>query len=224
MRTSFAVAAGLAAVATAADVTITSCSPTHTNCPYKPESGHWEDWEASTSSSTPVKVTSSSYDPSQTWADWSSASTTSSNPVKITSTSSSYDPSHTWADWESSSSSSAPAVSTSSSSYDSSYSWGDWSSVSTTSSSSSTPAVVTSTSACPMYTATAPPAWFSYLASDVKSSIAAKWTGAPPADWCYYTYSTSTPVASSTPAYSSPVSPASSTPAASSAVWSAYSA
>lgn len=86
----------------------------------------------------------------------------------------------------------------------SSYTWADWTTT------SSSPAE--ETTGCGEFTATAPPAWFSYLPSDVKSSIEAKWTGAPPADWCYYTYSTSTLEATTTPAY--PVSPEQSYPAA----------
>jgi hypothetical protein len=195
MRTTFAVA-GLAAVASAgtythvetADVTVTSCSPTYTgNCPYKPEGDHtWADWETPSDPAVATTTTTTAH----TWEDWT---TTTSKPVDPTTTTThSY-----WGDWTSSD----PAVVTTTS-YD--HTWADWT--------PTTPAAVTPTSDCGVFTATAPPEWFSYLPSDVKSSIEAKWTGAPPADWCYYTYSTST-------LYSTPVSPASSTPAAYTGAW-----
>merc|ERR1712230_325709 len=154
MRTSIAIAAGLVAAVSAKtysvtvtdDVTITSCGPTVTNCPYKP--------------------TSAAADSTETWGDWTTT-TTSSKPVSPVSTSTSYDP--TWGDWTSTSSTPVAPVSTSSS------------------------------AACPSYTATTPPAWFSLLPTSVISSISAAWTGAPPADWCYWTYSTSSISTTSTP-------------------------
>ncbi|KIW35413.1 uncharacterized protein PV07_02110 [Cladophialophora immunda] len=185
MRSTIAVAAGLAAVASAGtttitdtvDVTITSCEPTVTNCPYKGGSDPtWGDWSvtASTTSSVPVSAASSSWDPSGTWADWSSVSSTSSKPVSAAS--GTWDP--TWSDW----------------------------SASTTAS----PVSATSTAPCGSYTATTPPAWFSLLPTDQLSSIQAQWTGAPPSDWCYWTYSTgslkttATPVSATTVAWGSP--------------------
>lgn len=45
---------------------------------------------------------------------------------------------------------------------------------------------VPTSSVCPSYTGTGPPAWFSELPSSVQSSIEAAWTGAP-SDWCLYT-------------------------------------
>ncbi|KIX06542.1 uncharacterized protein Z518_04518 [Rhinocladiella mackenziei CBS 650.93] len=185
MRTSVAIAAGLVAVASAktstitdtVDVTITSCEPTITDCPYKPaptsvDDYTWGDWTSTTTTTTPVEpVSTTTYDP--TWGDWTSTTTTTTTPVEAVSTST------TW-------------VGT----------WGDWTSTTTPVS----PVTTSSSAACGSYTATAPPAWFSLLPSSVLSSIEAKWTGAPPADWCYYTYSTST-LATSTP-----VAPASSTP------------
>jgi len=82
----------------------------------------------------------------------------------------------------------------------------------------STPAAPVSSVSCPVYHSTEAPAWFSGLPASVLSSIKAEWSDAPPADWCYYTYSassliTATPVVTYT---SKPVSPASTT----SAVWS----
>ncbi|OAP59482.1 hypothetical protein AYL99_06780 [Fonsecaea erecta] len=191
MRSSIAVAAGLAAVASAGTttitdtvaVTITSCEPTVTNCPYKGGSGDptWGDWSvtASTTSSKPVSATGA-WDPSGTWADWSSVSSTSSKPVSATGA---WDPSGTWADW-SSASTTTPV----------------------------TPVSAT-TAPCGSYTATTPPAWFSLLPTDQLSSIQAQWTGAPPSDWCYWTYSTgslkttATPVAATNSATWGPGSP-----------------
>jgi len=132
MRTSFAVAAGLVAVAYAGtttitdtvDVTITSCEPTVTNCPYKGGAGDadhtWSDWvSASTTTTKPVKpaTTTSVYDP--TWSDWESTTTTT-KPVSPATTSS-YDPS--WSDWESTTSS-KPVSPVTTSTYDPT--WSDW--------------------------------------------------------------------------------------------------
>ncbi|KAJ9498636.1 hypothetical protein LTR99_007913 [Exophiala xenobiotica] len=192
MRTSVAIAAGLVAAVSAKtysvtvtdDVTITSCGPTVTNCPYKPTS-------------------TADADSTETWGDWTTT-TTSSKPVSPISTSTSSDP--TWGDWTSTSSTPVAPVSTSTSSDPT---WGDWTSTVT----SSTPVAPVSTSSsalCPSYTATTPPAWFSLLPTSVISSISAEWTGAPPSDWCYWTYSTSS-LSTSTPV--SPVS-TSSTPVA----------
>jgi len=193
MRTSVAIAAGLAAAVSAKtysvtvtdDVTITSCGPTVTNCPYKPTG-------------------TADADSTETWGDWTT--TTSSKPVSPVSTSTSYDP--TWGDWTSTSSTPVAPVSTSTSSE---MTWGDWTST-VTSSTPVAPVSTSSSAACPSYTATTPPAWFSLLPTSVVSSISAAWTGAPPADWCYWTYSTSSVVSTT----STPVSPAStsSTPVA----------
>ena len=178
MRASIAMIAGAAAVASAkttltetVDVTVTSCEPTVTNCPYK---------AAATTEADP------------TWGDWTT--TTSSIPVSVVATTSSkpYDPENTWGDWTSTTSSiPVSVVTTSSKPYDPENTWGDW-----TSTTSSTPVSVVTTStssssaACGSYTATTPPAWFSLLPSEALSSLSAEWTGAPPSDWCYYTYST----------------------------------
>ncbi|OAL34690.1 hypothetical protein AYO20_06107 [Fonsecaea nubica] len=179
MRSTIVVAAGLAAVASAGtttitdtvDVTITSCEPTVTNCPYKGGSGA-----------------------DQTWGDWSAATTTSSKPVDPVSTDS-----HTWGDWTSASSTSSKPVDPVSTD---SHTWGDWTTTTT-----SAPVAPTTTAACGQYTATTPPAWFSLLPSDQLSSIEAQWTGAPPADWCYWTYSTGSLSTTATP-----VAPASDVP------------
>ncbi|KIX96967.1 uncharacterized protein Z520_07081 [Fonsecaea multimorphosa CBS 102226] len=190
MRSSIAVAAGLAAVASAGtttitdtvDVTITSCEPTVTNCPYKggsdPTWGDWSSVTASTTSSVPVGPASkptggASWDPSGTWADWSSASSSSSTPVGPASKptgGASWDPSGTWADWSSA-----------------------------TTTTPVTPVSATTTAPCGSYTATTPPAWFSLLPTDQLSSIQAQWTGAPPSDWCYWTYSTGSLTTTATP-------------------------
>ena len=45
---------------------------------------------------------------------------------------------------------------------------------------------VATTTVCPPYTATTPPAWFTELPSSVQKSIEADFTGAP-SDWCKYT-------------------------------------
>ncbi|KAJ9608924.1 hypothetical protein H2200_006695 [Cladophialophora chaetospira] len=155
MRTTFAVAAGLVAVAYAGtttitdtvDVTITSCEPTVTNCPYKPGNGAdhtWSDWVSASTTTTPVKpaTTSSVYDPS--WSDWEST-TTSTKPA-ATSTSV-YDPS--WSDWESTTSttSSKPvSPATTSSVYDGT--WSDWEA--STLSTSATPVKPASTTSTPV--------------------------------------------------------------------------
>ena len=190
MRTSIVIAAGIAAVASAGtvtdtvDVTITSCEPTVTNCPYK-SSDNWGDWTTTTTTTTtttkPV-APASTWDP--TWSDWTTTTTT----TKKAAAASTWDPA-----------------------------WSDWTAATTV-------AVVTTTgtAACGAYTATAPPAWFSLLPSDELSSIQAQWTGAPPADWCYYTYSTST--LKTTPVAATATWPAGTTPvaAASSAAWASY--
>jgi hypothetical protein len=133
MRTSIVLAASFVALASAGtttitdtvDVTITSCEPTVTNCPYKGGSGAdhtWSDWSVSASTtSSPAKVTSTSgaWDP--TWSDWSVSSSTSSKPVEDVSTST-Y--SGTWGDW--SVTSSSKPVSPASSTPVSDYTWSDW--------------------------------------------------------------------------------------------------
>lgn len=221
MRTSIAIAAGLVAVASATtytatvtdDVTITSCGATVTNCPYK---------------------STATVDPDQAWGDWdtTSVSTTSSVPVApVSYSTATVDGS--WSDW-SSATSSIPVEPVSTVTSDGS--WYDWSSVASTRSVSPiTASTSTTTSLCPPYTATAPPAWFSLLPASALSSFSSAWTSGAPADWCYYTYSTvpaetstkSTPVApvsvTSTPAWSTsvastPVAPASATTNA----WSSY--
>jgi len=152
MRTSFAVVAGLVAVASAGtttitdtvDVTITSCAPSVTNCPYKGgagSTGTWSDWDvsASTTSSKPVSpVSSGTWDP--TWSDWVSSTTT--KPVKDATTSTAWDP--TWSDWVSSTSSVPVKPASTSSVYDGT--WSDWASASTLSTVTATPvsAAVTS--------------------------------------------------------------------------------
>lgn len=145
------------------DVTITSCEPTVTNCPYKGGAGDgadhtWSDWvSASTTSSKPVKpvTTSSYYDPS--WSDWES--TTSSKPVKPATTSTYYDPS--WSDWETTTSTPVkPATTT----YDPS--WSDWAATTTLVSS---PYVVSATGVSP--------ASYSSSATPVKPAVAT-YTGA----------------------------------------------
>ncbi|KAJ9642148.1 uncharacterized protein PV06_03281 [Exophiala oligosperma] len=183
MRTSVAVAAGLVAAASAKtysvtvtdDVTITSCGPTVTNCPYAAptEGGAWDDWTSTTTTTKPVAPVSTSSDPA--WADWTSTTTTSKPVSPISTTSSSEG------------------------------AWGDWTTI--TSSSVPVSPVSTSSAACPSYTATTPPAWFSLLPTEVLSSISAAWTGAPPADWCYYTYSTSSVATSPVAPTSIPVAP-----------------
>ena len=81
------VAAGLVAAAHAGntktltdtvEVTITSCAPTHTNCPYK--TGGQNEWEAWATTSSPA-------DPTGTWAPWdpskpSTSSSASSAPLR----------------------------------------------------------------------------------------------------------------------------------------------
>lgn len=210
MRTAFVVA-GLAAAVIAEtytvthteDVTITSCAPTVTNCPYKkttstPAAGDftWGEWDSD----------------SESWDDWETSTMTSAGSTTITSVKKTTKPAtatststEVWGEWDPSSSTTDE--------------WGIWDSTTATDSTSTktkTTGTVTSvkvsttnTAACPSYTATGPPEWFSLLPSDVLSSIAAKWTGAPPADWCYYTYSTSSISTSATPvaATSSPYYP-----------------
>ncbi|KIW72989.1 hypothetical protein PV04_01145 [Phialophora macrospora] len=153
MRTSIVLAAGFVALASAGtttitdtvDVTITSCEPTVTNCPYKGGSGAdstWSDWSVSASTtSSPAKVTSTSgaWDP--TWSDWSaSVSSTSSKPVDAVSTST-Y--SGTWADWSATSSTPVSPASTTVSDY----TWSDWES---TTLATSTAVAAVSTSSTPV--------------------------------------------------------------------------
>lgn len=216
--------AGLAAAAQAAtytltetaEVTITSCAPTHTNCPYRSNTGNeWENW-ASTTSAHPVAATTSSgvwgsWDPSastktpqsaatSSWGAWNGASNT---PVAAASATGSWgawngasntpvaaaSATGSWGAWNGASSKPVAAASVTGS-------WGAWSSVAASSTAPS----------CPKYTDTAPPSWMSNLPTSVLSSLAAQWTGtAAPADWCYYSYVQSistvkTPVAASTPA------------------------
>jgi hypothetical protein len=203
MRYALAIA-GLAAAAQAAtythtetaEVTITSCAPTHTNCPYRSHTGNdWENW-SSTTSATPAAATTSSVE----WGSWNPSASTktpqstatgswgawngaSNNPVAAASATESWDA------WNGASGKPAAAASVTGS-------WGAWSSVAASSTAPS----------CPKYTETAPPAWMSNLPTPVLSSLAAQWTGAAaPSDWCYYSYVQSistvkTPVASSTPA------------------------
>jgi len=233
MRTSFAVAAGLVAVASAGtttitdtvDVTITSCEPSVTNCPYKGGAGGdntWSDWSVSASTTKPVSpasTSSGSWDP--TWSDWNDGSSKSTTkPVSPASTSSSsWDA--TWSDWSDGSSTSSKPVSPATTSSVYGNTWSDW--ASTTTGTPVSPA--SGSAACGSYTATAPPAWFSLLPTDSLSSLQAQWTGAPPSDWCYYTYSassliTATPVAASTTAYGSGAWSSAPVAAASTGIWS----
>lgn len=227
MRTAFVVAGLAAAVAAETytvthteDVTITSCAPTHTNCPYKSTStpaadfnwgewddadGSWGEWETATvttdgkttitsmkkTSTAPATATATTEvwgewddgddddeddgdDDDENWGEWKTATVTKSGSTIVTSVKVT----------------TKPATATSTSTDE----WGIWDSATTTATTTATSAKVTtkaSSAACPSYTAAGPPEWFSLLPSSVLSSVAAKWTGGPPADWCYYTYSTS---------------------------------
>lgn len=143
MRSYIAIA-GLVAIVSAktisvtdtVDVTITSCAPTVTNCPYDPVSpdatttdGTWDDWSSSTSTAVDPASTG-------TWDDWTTS--TSSIPVDEiststgtwddwTSTSYSVDPTSTgtWDDWTSTTGTPVDATSTSTGT------WDDWESSST---------------------------------------------------------------------------------------------
>jgi len=171
MRTStVAFISGLAAVASATTSTwgyTISTSSSSSSSSYDPTwSGAW-----SSTSSTTTKAavsTSSSYDPS--WSAWTSTSTSTSSydPTwsawTSTSTSTSYDP--TWSAWTSTSTSYDPT-------------WSAWSSSYTT--------PVAATTPCPVWTGgSAPPAYYTNLPASIKSALPS-WTGAPPADYCYYT-------------------------------------
>ena len=81
MRASIAIAASILAVASAktisvtdtVDVTITSCEPTVSNCPYKPTAtGTWDDWNSVTTTTTTTKKADPVKSTSTVWADWES--------------------------------------------------------------------------------------------------------------------------------------------------------
>lgn len=196
MRTAM-VAAGLVAAASAytsvVDVTVTACPPEVTNCPYQTGTAGWEDWSTTTTTKKidPINTATNS------WEEWSTTTTKKIDPINTGTT--------TWGDWATTTKKIDP-INTATNSWEdwasttkkvdpinTATTWADWSS-------QTVAPISTVTSSCPVYTATGAPDWLSLLPTDVKSSLAAKWTGAAPSDWCYYSFSTTVSPAQATTA------------------------
>lgn len=247
MRSTIAIA-GFAVAASAAktitqtvDVTVISCAPTVTGC--ADNGGQWGQWgsQPAPASTTPA---------ANTWSTWvESAKPTSTKPAtwsEVHSTSKPVSPASTstWAEWNGNGQNNngqhgnngSPAASSTWQTWAStpaaaSSTWQTWASTPVAASSTwqtwaSTP--VAASASCPAYTQTAAPTWLAALPSDVKSSLAAKWSTAVPSDWCYYSYSalpqtvaTSTGEWNSWAASSTPVAAASGSPTGTGA-WSSW--